>query len=453
MSIARSLGRYLGGAAVLTVAGTSGFAVPALADTADEPRNIIVMIGDGMGFNHVDAADLYEHGTTNWQIEGVPGEQITQQDGYGSTPGQIYEEFDVRMAMSHYSLDSPKYNSDDAWADFEWANDTPTDSAASGTALATGIKTHNGYLGVDGDLKEVGNVAEHAHETGRATGVVSSVPFGHATPAAWGAHVASRGENHAIAQQMIDGSLDVIMGGGHPKFDDDGQPRDPKWDWLSEAQYIGLLADDAERTFIEDSASLEAIANGTDVPDRVFGLAPVAETLQFNRSSLAEQEPHTENGREKGKAYEGDAPLPGDAAFNDVVSLESMSLAALNVLGQDEDGFFTMIEGGAIDWAGHANATTGNLEELADFNASVEAVHTWVEENSSWDETLLIVTADHETGYLSGPSDEDHWKPLTGEAGELPRTGAELGLAGGIAAGLAALGSTAVYLARRRQQH
>lgn len=103
MSIARSLGRYLGGAAVLTVAGASGFAVPALADTADEPRNIIVMIGDGMGFNHVDAANLYEHGTTNWQIEGVPGEQITQQDGYGSTPGQIYEEFDVRMAMSHYS--------------------------------------------------------------------------------------------------------------------------------------------------------------------------------------------------------------------------------------------------------------------------------------------------------------------------------------------------------------
>lgn len=76
-----------------------------------------------------------------------------------------------------------------------------------------------------------------------------------------------------------------------------------------------------------------------------------------------------------------------------------------------------------------------------------------MEENSSWDETLLIVTADHETGYLSGPSDEDHWKPLTGEAGELPRTGAELGLAGGIAAGLVALGSTAVYLARRRQQH
>ena len=86
MSIARSLGRYLGGAAVLTVAGTSGFAVPALADTADEPRNIIGMIGDGMGFNHVDAANLYEHGTTNWQIEDVPGEQITQQDGYGSTP-------------------------------------------------------------------------------------------------------------------------------------------------------------------------------------------------------------------------------------------------------------------------------------------------------------------------------------------------------------------------------
>ncbi len=290
--------------------------------------------------------------------------------------------------------------------------------------MATGIKTHNGYLGVDGDKKTVANVAEHAHETGRATGVVSSVPFGHATPASWGAHVASRGENHKIAEQMISSDLDVIMGAGHPKFDDDAQPRDPQWDWLTEEQYTGLQADDAARAFVEDSAGIEAIARGEDVPEKLFGLAPVAETLQFNRSSLEDAEPRNSNGgREDGKPIDRDAPLPGDATPNDVVSLENMSSAALNVLSQDEDGFFTMIEGGAIDWAGHANATTGNLEEMEDFNNSVEAAHDWVEKNSSWDETLLIVTADHETGYVSGPSDDKHWTPMTGESGSLPVDG------------------------------
>ena len=163
-----------------------GFAAPAMAEPQTEPRNVIIMIGDGMGFNHVDASSLYNNGKTNWQIEGKPGagDKITKQDGYGETPSQVYENFDVQLSMKHPSLDSPEYKSEDAWGDFDWAKKDPTDSAASGTALATGQKTHNGYLGVDGDKNPIKNAAEHAHETGRATGVVSSVPFGHATPAA-----------------------------------------------------------------------------------------------------------------------------------------------------------------------------------------------------------------------------------------------------------------------------
>ncbi|PKY71114.1 hypothetical protein CYJ40_00065 [Brevibacterium ravenspurgense] len=309
----------------------------------------------------------------------------------------------MQLSMKHPSLDSPEYKSEDAWGDFDWANNKPTDSAASGTALATGQKTHNGYLGVDGDKNPIKNAAEHAHETGRATGVVSSVPFGHATPAAWGAHVESRKENHKIAQQMIDGSLDVVMGAGHPKFDDDAKPREAEWTWLPEDQYAGLQKDGSGRTFVEDTKGIEAIARGENVPERLFGFAPVAETLQFNRSSLEEAEPrNTNEGRTDGQPIEGEAPKPGEAKKNDVVSLEDMTKAALNVLSQDEDGFFTMIEGGAIDWAGHANATVGNIEEMNDFNKSVEAVTEWVEKNSSWEETLVIVTADHETGYLNG---------------------------------------------------
>ena len=215
---------------------------------------------------------------------------------------------------------------------------------------------------------------------------------------------------------MIDGSLDVVMGAGHPKFDDDAKPREAKWDWLTEDQYTGLQKDGSGRTFVEDSNGIDAIARGENVPERLFGLAPVAETLQFNRSSLAAAEPrNTNNGRVDGQPITGDAPLPGEAKKNDVVSLENMTKAALNVLSQDEDGFFTMIEGGAIDWAGHGNATVGNLEEMDDFNKSVEAVTDWVEKNSSWEETLLIVTADHETGYLNGAVNSSTDEEAAGE--------------------------------------
>ena len=106
--------------------------------------------------------------------------------------------------------------------------------------------------------------------------------------------------------------------------------------------------------------------------------------------------------------------------MNDVVDLATMSEGALNVLNQDEDGFHLMIEAGAIDWAGHANDIARDIEEVRAFNDAVEAVVAWVEENSSWNETLLIVTADHETGYLSGAGEGEFYRALTGEAGQAP---------------------------------
>ena len=109
------------------------------------------------------------------------------------------------------------------------------------------------------------------------------------------------------------------------------------------------------------------------------------------------------------------ADTPSGMAYNDQVpDLATMSLGALNVLSQDEDGFFLMIEGGAVDWMGHANNMPRYIEEQIDFNQSVEAVIAWVEENSSWDETLLIITADHECGGIWG---EGTWTYSEGGAG------------------------------------
>ena len=98
-----------------------------------------------------------------------------------------------------------------------------------------------------------------------------------------------------------------------------------------------------------------------------------------------------------------------------------MSLAALNVLDDDPDGFFLMIEGGAVDWAGHANQPGRVIEEQIAFDQAVRAVVDWVKTHSDWSETLLVITGDHETGYLTGPNSNPDWMPIVNNgAGVLP---------------------------------
>jgi alkaline phosphatase len=116
-----------------------------------------------------------------------------------------------------------------------------------------------------------------------------------------------------------------------------------------------------------------------------------------------------------------DAP-PGTAPeIEDVPTLAEMTESALNVLDHASDqGLFLMVEGGAIDWASHDNALGRAIEEQLAFNEAVETVVDWVNRESSWRETLVVVTADHETGYLTGPGSDPAWRPMTGERGELP---------------------------------
>src|SRR5690625_2005180 len=192
----------------------------------------------------------------------------------------------------------------------------------------------------------------------------------------------------------------------HPMYDNDGNERAASYDYISESTFNAVSNGDTDWDYVETKSDFEALAEGSVESDKVFGLAQVETTLQQGRS-----------GGEAGQ-------LPGEIAFNDnVPDLATMSEGALNVLGQDDEGFHLMIEGGAIDWTGHANDTTRNIEETQDFNAAVESVVDWVEENSSWDETLLIVTADHETGYLGGAEDDPYFTEMTGNAGELPTVG------------------------------
>ena len=106
-----------------------------------------------------------------------------------------------------------------------------------------------------------------------------------------------------------------------------------------------------------------------------------------------------------------------------------MTMAAINVLDEKPNGFLLTVEGGAIDWAAHKHVLNRTIEEQIDFNLSIEAACEWVEKNSSWDETLIIVTADHETAYLLGPGSNsedaktisEKWKPLKNNGkGKMP---------------------------------
>ncbi len=390
-------------AAGLSLVAAPLFATPAFADD-EGPQNIILLISDGAGYNQFDIASLYEHGNTNYQVTVDP-----ESGAIEHSPGQTsygYEDYPVSLAMSHYSASGrAEYVPEDAWGDFGWVAEGATDSAASATAFGTGVKTNNGWLGYDPDEERLLTIGEQAKAAGKSAGLVTDVPFNHATPAGFIAHNTDRNDYQGLATEMIDSDLDVIMGAGHPNFTDNNTSRASNYTWISADDFDRLTAGDTPYDYIESRSAFENLAEGGDVPERVFGMPQVAETLQYNRSGL-----------------DNNDVLPGTDAQNHVASLSTMAQGALNVLERNDEGFFLMIEAGAVDWAGHANQTTRVIEEQMAFNSAIETVDEWVETNSSWDETLVIITADHETGYLAGEGagPETGWTPMTGEAGELP---------------------------------
>ncbi len=359
---------------------------------ASTPKNIILMISDGCGYNHIAAASLFEYGTT-----GV----------------QIYERFPIRYFMSTYSTDGFGYNPDQAWSDFDYVRHKPTDSAAAATAMATGAKTYNGAIGVDTTGQRIQNIIERAEELGKATGVITSVQFSHATPAAFVAHNVQRKNYEQIAREMIlESRVDVIMGAGHPFFDKNGQPRSSGsfkyvggqdvWKALVDGRAGGDADGDGVAdpwVLIQDREEFRRFGSGA-TPKRVIGIPKVATTLQQERGGDNQAAPYV-------------VPF-----IQTVPTLEEMTRAALNILDDDPDGFFLMIEGGAVDWGAHNNQSGRMIEEEIGFNWAVVAVVNWVEQHSNWDETLVIVTGDHETGYLTGPNSgaqadgKPVWQPL-----------------------------------------
>ena len=374
-----------------------------------KPKNILVFISDGWGYNHI-AATNYWNGVDSTSFQKFP--TYYPMSTYSSTLKKVWED-----TITGYTTG---YNSYKAWTDWEWMKrDTDggqgaTGSAPAATTMASGYKSATYAIGVDVDSNYVKLITERAIELGKKAGIVSSVQFSHATPAGFSAHNGSRKAYDEIARsQFLDSKLSVIMGCGNPEYDDNAQGITPSsykyvggveaWDSLkvgattfsvpspsgvAQVQDVDGDGNPDAWTLITDSADFAALSSGT-TPKRVVGVPKVGQTLQYNRSGdLLNSNPY-------------EIPLN-----TGIPNLSQMTTAALNVLDNNdgEEGFFLMVEGGAVDWAGHGNSLSRIIEEQADFNNAVDSAIAWLDAAGELDNTLIIVTGDHETGYLVGPN-------------------------------------------------
>lgn len=242
-----------------------------------------------------------------------------------------------------------------------------TDSAAAGTALATGYKTYNGVLGLNIDKQAVPTILEYAKFLGKSTGLVGTSQVNHATLAAFASHIESREQYDQIADdyfdEMIEGKhkIDVILGGGTSYF----------------------MRND--RNLVEEffKSGFGCVTNvlelAADKNEQVLGLfAPVELPKSIDRKLS-------------------------------VPSLLQMTNAALKRLQQNPDGFFLLVEGSQIDWAGHDNDIVAAMSEVKDFEA---AFNTAIQFAANRDDTIVIATADHSTGGMSIDRDGNHkWNP------------------------------------------
>lgn len=281
------------------------------------PKNIILFLGDGMGVSQVTAGKVAK-GTL--EVERCP----------------------VTALVTTWSTDN-----------------LVTDSAAAGTALATGIKTKNGMLSEDPDGNRLKTVLEFAEERGKSSGLVVNCAVTHATPAAFASHVPSRKQYTDIADQLADSEVDVLFGGGLDHFS---------------SESLALL----QQKMPVAKTAHEFYALGT--PEKAAALL---------------------------------YPVHPPYAAERIVSLPELTAKALEVLKQDSDGFFLMVEGSQIDWAGHKNDGTHIVSEVVDFDNAVGVGLDFAEQNG---DTLVLITADHETGgfaVLDG-SLENHTVDQTG---------------------------------------
>jgi len=277
----------------------------------ERPENIILLIGDGMGVAHLTYGHL--------AMKGLNAERMPV--------GGLIKTFPFGGMV--------------------------TDSAASGTAMATGYKTRNGVISISPEGDTLRTVLEYAVEKGMSTGLVATSSITHATPAVFAAHVVERGMEAEIARQMTGNGVDVLIGGGWSFFvsnDIEGSRR---------SDDIDLIARLKERM---------PVVRSTGELMRLDGATSVAAFLAPRECPPANERDYT---------------------------LADLTAKAIEILSAGGNGFFLMIEGSQIDWAAHDNDGEGIMYEMKDFDGAVGIALDFAEKDGA---TLVIMTSDHETG-------------------------------------------------------
>ncbi len=300
------------------IASSMGGDLTAKGMTVKKAKNIIFLIGDGMGLSQVTAAAIKNNNQLHIKQFKVIGIHNPQPEA-----GLI------------------------------------TDSAAGATAFATGVKTFNGAIGVAADSTSRETILEECEKLGMATGMVATSTIVHATPASFIAHRPSRKQYEDIAADFMNTEIDYFVGGGKKYFD--RRSKD-------------------ERNLIEELKKKEYV---------------VSDYFQQDFEKL-------EIDAKKNFAYftADDDPIPFSKGRDYLLSASTTAMDFLKVHEdpKDEKGFFLMIEGSQIDWGGHANDADYVISELLEFDEVVGKALQFAREDG---ETLVLVTADHETGGLA----------------------------------------------------
>lgn len=314
-------------------------AMLALNMQAQQAKYVFYFIGDGMGVNQVNGTEMY----------------ISANQGRIGYEPLLFASFPVATVAATYSTSNPI-----------------TDSAAAGTALATGVKTYNGAIGLNDNKERIETIAEMAKAAGKKVGVTTTVSIDHATPASFYAHQERRQMYYEIATDLPKSNFDFFGGSGflRPETLIDGTSAPSIYPMIDQAGYV----------IAHGVAEYNSKKNSTDKmilvqPEN----APKIESLPYAIDRK-----------------------PGD------LSLAEITECAIDFLTKDKKskGFFLMVEGGKIDQACHANDAGAAFEEVIDMDEAVKVAYEFYKKHPK--ETLIVITADHETGGM-GLGNSNYW--------------------------------------------
>lgn len=427
--------KFLLGAALVAA---SFAAVSAEAQTAPRIKNVIVVVNDGGGSTVYDAFRMYKGklpvtSTARFKKAWVSTHPLRPDSSTNNQPGTDAQDPSVVYDSAKFWDTTPVAgqstvagygNYPAAFAGYEWSRFAHPDSGNTASSLANGVKTYNNAINVDGSgdpQVTIVDLLQASRKAGKRAGIVTTVEFSDATPSALGgAHNIARANRQAIAAEMFGtGNLDVIAGAGNPDYNNDGLRQTPNYGWISQDLWTDLkrgtnLSGNNSHNFklVQNKVDIVRLARGTEAaPEKLAMIVKAFTSLQFNRSGDVTDPsvPHTKE------------PFT-DPLNAQTPSHQQMTLAALNALGRSVNpksgkvkGFYLMTEAGAVDRAEHANNAGRMLEEMQASDDTVQAIIDWVnrpDTDANWNNTLLVVTADHDHLLYGPEADTVPFQPL-----------------------------------------